>query len=548
MYQGMKKTLADLIDEAVEDSPKRLAIIFNERRIVYEELGKTIDWFAMGLIRIGVSSGEQVAILMSNRPQWLYSEFGVVKAGCCMVPVNIRYRTEELKYILNQSKARTIITMDKFLDYYYLDMLREIAPEMDESEPGKLISKELPYLKNIIAYSAEGEKYEGTFDFNELINLGRKEGDYKRLKELKDSLNPDDMINIPFTSGTTGHPKGVMTSHAQLLGVVNAMGGCMEINETDRIFMPNPFFFNLGNITGILMAIMHKACLLPVEVFDPGQVLKLIAEEKCTMGMGFAQLFIAMVDHPDSSKYMIDSLKKTGIGFVGVANPTALVDMISKKFGVKDFISAYGMTECSGCTSCTKIGDPIEKVIGTVGKAFEGVEVKIIDPKDGEVLPPNQSGELCVRGYIVMKGYYMMPEETREAMDEEGWFHTGDMASIDDDGYLKITGRLKDMIKVGGISIFPAEVEVFLDKHPKIKLVEAVGVPDKKKGEAIGIFIQLNPGVECAREEIDEFCKGKIADFKIPKYIEFVDQYPLSPLGKVQKFKLRDTIIEKYNL
>jgi fatty-acyl-CoA synthase len=538
MIEGAR-TLGDLLDKASERWPDREAIVFKGERLSYREYRKRVDQLAKALIRMGVQKGDKVSILFSNRPEWSISEYAVDKIGAIVVPINTRYKTHELGYILHHSDSTTLITMDRFLGIDYMDMLKEICSELPKCEPGKLQSEKLPFLKNVICLS--DQRHPGTFDFVEFLKMGEEFKDDEALNELQKQVDEEDVAHIPYTSGTTGFPKGVMTTHYQYLWFNSSFAKNIGLKEGDRLCVPPPFCHNFGNSQGIHTPTLCGSCSIIVEYFDPLICLETIERERCTFFAGTPTMYIKMLQHPDFDKFNLTSLK---LGLIAAAPaPVKLIHDITGGMGIKILIHGYGMTENSVGTSMTRPGDPPEIISTTVGKPFPGAQVKVIDPNTGKDLPPGKEGELCTKGRLIMKGYYKMTDESAKLIDENGWFHTGDLAVIDEMGYIKITGRLKDVFMPGGLNVSPEEVENILYAHSKIKQVTVVGVPDPVMGEVGMAFVELKEGEKETEEGIIQFCKGKIANFKIPKYVRFISEFPMTSTGKVQRFKLRERAI-----
>lgn len=492
---------------------------------------------------LGIQKGEHVAIWATNVPEWVISQFATAKMGAVLVTVNTSYRAHELEYLLQQSESTTLLLIDGYRDASYLQMIQEICPELATSQPGELVSKRLPHLKNVI-YLGD-ERQPGMFLWQDLVERAASiEED--ALAQRQQSLGPDDVINMQYTSGTTGFPKGVMLSHYNIVNNAIKVAECQGLGLEDRVCIPVPFFHCFGCVMGTLACVATGATMVPVISFDPGLVLSVVENERCTALYGVPTMFIAELNHPSFATRDLSSLR-TGI-MAGSPCPMEVMKNVIEKMGIRDITIAYGQTESSPVFTQTRPEDTIERRVSTVGRAHEGVEVKIIDPATGETVPPNVQGELCTRGYLVMKGYYNMPEQTRMVIDEEGWLHTGDLATVDEDGYYRITGRLKDMIIRGGENIYPREIEEFLYSHPKILDVQVVGVPDSTYGEQVLACIRVKPGETLTVEEVKAYCDGKIARFKIPYYIQFVEDYPMTASGKIQKFKLREQAIQSFGL
>ena len=539
------RNLGDLLDRAASEHAAREAVVFGEERLDYLELREKTNQLAKALLHYGVQVGDRVAIWMTNRPEWMYSEFAIAKVGAVIVPMYTRLGLVEAEYLLKQSDCNVLIMMDRFLKHRFVDMLYEMCPEIRTSSSSReLRTAKLPSLRRVICLSPEGTRYQGTIDFSEALKTGRESGSDRELADRQAGVDPDLVVNIPFTSGTTGFPKGVMTTHAQYLCAIQRMGENWRITPADRFLGVGPLCFNLGNMAGALISVMYGACIVLVEWFDPGEALRLIQKERCSVLSGFATIFIMLLEHPDLEKYDTGSLRTGVFALPNISDPEGLLKRVQDRLHFPEITASYGMTENSGSVSVTRVGDSLEKIAHTVGKPLPGVAVKVIDPATGEDLPTGEEGELCTKGYLVMKGYFKMPEETAKKFTADGWFRTGDLAAIDADGYIRIRGRMVDMIKSGGISVYPGEIELFLSRYPGVKDVQVVGVPDDRRGEGPVAFIQPDPGVSLAPEEILSFCRGKIADYKIPRHVFSVTEYPLSSIGKIQKYKLRQTAVQ----
>lgn len=541
------RNLGDLLDRTAIEHAARDAVVFQEMRLNYSELQAKTNQLAKALLSQGVQSGDKVAIWMTNRPEWVYSEFAIAKVGGVIVPMYTRLGLADVEFILKQSDCKVLIMMDSFLKHNYIDMLYGMCPEIrTSSSNAELRVAKLPCLRRVICLSPKGEKYPGTIDFSEALQKGRGTVSDQVLAERQRRIDPDMVVNIPFTSGTTGFPKGVMTTHSQYLQELQGHGDNWQITYADRFMGNNPLCFNLGNMMSLMLAVKYGACIVLMELFEPGEALRLIQAERCTVLSGFATVFLMLLDHPELGNYDTSSLRTGLIGLPNISDPESLVKRVQGKLRMTGITAAYGMTENTGCTSMTRIGDSLEIIANTVGKPLQGVEVKVIDPITGEDRLSGEEGELCTRGFLVMKGYFKMPEETAKKIDADGWFHTGDVAEINAEGYISIKGRLGDMIKSGGLSVYPGEIEKFISGHPGVKEVQVVGIPDSRRGEVPAAFIQQqNPEAAITPEEIIDFCRGMIADYKIPRYVFFVNEFPLSSLGKVQKFKLREAAVEQ---
>jgi fatty-acyl-CoA synthase len=460
--------------------------------------GERVNSLAKGLFEIGIKKGDKVSLWMSNRPEWMIAKFAIAKIGAILVPINTRYKTYELEYILMQSDSTTLILIDKFLNINYMQMIKEICPELETCPPGKLQSPKLPLLKNVVILGKEGPK--GCFDFYQLMENGAKANLNGEVKRIQQSNDPEDVVNIQYTSGTTGFPKGAMLSHNMYEHMVS-VGKGMHFSDKDCLMIPNPFFHVFGSICGILLCVAHGGTIATIEYFDPEACLKMIERAKATAIHGVPTMFLMQLEHANFKKYDVSSLRTGVIG--GSSCPVELMKRILKDMHLPELTVVYGITETSSCTTQSRIGDSPEIIATTVGKPLPFLEGKIVDTKSGNPLPPGQPGEFCARGPMIMKGYYKMPEETIKAIDEEGWFHTGDILVLREDGNYKVTGRVKEMYIVGGENTYPVEIENFLSTHPDIKQVYVVGVPDNRLGEV-------------GKKRSFNIAKGKLPIIKFP--------------------------------
>ncbi|UFJ43268.1 AMP-binding protein [Brevibacillus humidisoli] len=533
-------TIGDLLDETAARIPEREAVVYKEcdLRYSYAQFQQICNQVAKGLISLGIEKGENMAIWATNVPEWVTAQFASAKMGAVLVTVNTSYRVHELEYLLRQSESTTLMLIDSYRGADYLEMIREICPELAHCEPGQLKSARLPNLRNVIYIGSERQP--GMFLWSDLLRRAEMVSDEELLIRQR-SLQPDDVINMQYTSGTTGFPKGVMLSHVNIVNNAIKVAECMRLEETDRVCIPVPFFHCFGCVMGTLACVATGATMVPLITFDPQRVLQVVEEERCSALYGVPTMFIAELNHPSFPNRDLTSLR-TGI-MAGSPCPIEVMKKVVEQMGIRDITIAYGQTESSPVITQTRPEDSIERRVSTVGRAHDGVEVKIVDPATGEEVEPGVQGELCTRGYLVMKGYYNMPEQTMKAIDSDGWLHTGDLATMDEEGYFRITGRLKDMIIRGGENIYPREIEEFLYSHPKILDVQVVGVPDEKYGEQVLACIKVKEGEVLTEEEVKQYCEGKIARFKIPHYIQFVSDYPMTASGKIQKYKLREQAI-----
>ncbi|MBH0229447.1 AMP-binding protein [Halobacillus yeomjeoni] len=541
----LELTVGELLEKQAEAHPDHEAFVYPEKNLrkSYKEFNEMADQAAKGLMAFGIEKGENVAIWSDNKPEWLTTQFATGKMGGVLVTVNTNYRAQELEYLLKQSDASTLILAEDFKGTSYIDILKEISPELSTSEKGDLQSDRLPFLKNVIVLSEKS--YDGCYTWQDLLDMSETVSD-KELEERKATLHHKDVINMQYTSGTTGFPKGVMLSHYNIVNNGNQVADCMKLTEEDRLCIPVPFFHCFGCVLGTLAAVSKASTMVILEQFDPKKVLQAVKEERCTALHGVPTMFIAELNHPDYESLKPTTLR-TGI-MAGSTCPMEVMKSVIHDMGAEEITIAYGQTESSPVITQTKANDPIDLRVSSVGQAHPNVEVKIIDPATGEEAERNIPGELCTRGYLVMEGYYKNEEATTVAIDPDGWLHTGDIAVMDENGYVEITGRIKDMIIRGGENVYPREIEEFLYQHPDVLDVQVVGVPDEKYGEEIMAFIIPKEGKTLKDEDIRSFSEGKISKHKIPRYISFVDEYPMTASGKIQKFRLREEATEQMKI
>jgi len=545
MSRQLDVTVGGLLDQMAERFPDNEALVYPERglRYSYRQFNDICRQVAKGLLRLGIRKGDNISIWAYNVPEWVILQFASAKIGAVLVTINTSYKSAELDYILRQSDSCALFMVGSFKDSDYTLTINEVVPELASSEPGNLISAALPVLKKVIFIGEETPS--GMINFAKIIELGAGVDDAE-LAAVESTLDCHETINMQYTSGTTGFPKGVMLTHYNIVNNGFNIGECMKFTEKDRLCIPVPFFHCFGCVLGVMACVTHGSTMVPVEVFDPLKVLKTVEMEKCTALHGVPTMFIAELEHPDFDKFDLSSLR-SGI-MAGSPCPIEVMKKVISQMNASEITIAYGQTESSPVITQTRTDDPIELRVATVGKALPDVEVKIVDIETGQALPPGKQGELCTRGYLVMKGYYKMPDETARAIDEDQWLHTGDLAIMDENGYCKITGRIKNMIIRGGENIYPREIEEFLYTHPKVSDVQVYGVPDRKFGEQVMASIILKKGAELTEAEVKDFCRGKIANYKIPLYVRFVDAYPMTASGKIQKFKMRDMAIKELQL
>jgi len=538
-------TIGELLEKQVNLYPHHEAVIYPELNLrkTYLEFDEMVDEAAKGLMALGIEKGENVAIWSDNKPEWITSQFATGKMGAVLVTVNTNYQAAELEYLLKQSESTTLIMAESYKGTSYLDVLKQICPDLNSSIKGELSSATLPHLKNVILISDEEEP--GCYTWTEVIELGKNVTD-DILAKRKQELDIHDVINMQYTSGTTGFPKGVMLTHNNIVNNGKQIAECMNFSHNDRLCIPVPFFHCFGCVLGILAAVSKGATMVILEQFDAAKVLQAVSDEKCTALHGVPTMFIAELNHPNFKKFDLSHLR-TGI-MAGSTCPVEVMRDVMNKMGAEEITITYGQTESSPAITQTRTDDPLELKVSTVGKPHPNVKVKITIPGTNEEQIIGEPGELCTRGYHVMKGYYNNQEATEEVIDKDGWLHTGDLAIMHDNGYIEITGRMNDMIIRGGENIYPREIEEFLYQHPDILDVQIVGIPDERLGEEIMAWIILKEGKEATPESIIEFCKGEISHFKIPKYIEFVEEYPMTASGKIQKYKLKEKAVEKLEL
>lgn len=536
-FQPIEDTLGQLLEQWADKLPDHDFMVYPDRglRFSYSEFNQRVDNLAKGLMAIGVQKGDKVGIWANNVPDWTTLMFATAKIGAVLVTINTNYKLAELEFLIKNADLNTLCLIDGYRDSDYVDMIFQLVPELKTAPRGKLKSKKFPQLRNVVFLGPQ--KHRGMYNTPELLLLGTQVDDMELLKR-KSEVSCHDVVNMQYTSGTTGFPKGVMLTHFNIVNNGKGIGDNMQYTPDDRLLLCVPLFHCFGCVLGVCAVITHGVSMVIIEDFDPLRVLAAVQKEKCTSIYGVPTMFIAEMNHPMFDMFDLSSLR-TGI-MAGSLCPIETMKQVMTKMNCRDIIIVYGLTEASPGMTTTHIDDSPEIRATTVGKELPGVEVKIFDPDTGEELGPNQQGEICCRGYNVMKGYYNDPQATREAIDEDGWLHSGDLAVKTEDGYYKITGRIKDMIIRGGENIYPREIENFLYNMPEIEMVEVVGLPDEKYGEIVGAFIKLKEGASLTEEEVRDFCRGKIARYKIPKHVFFVDDFPKTASGKIQKYKLRE--------
>ncbi|MGE4552604.1 MAG: AMP-binding protein [Desulfovibrionaceae bacterium] len=536
-------TLGQLLDETTEKWPDQEAVIYVDRdfRLTWTQFRDQVDKLAKGLMALGVEKGEKVGIWATNVPYWVALQFATAKIGAVLLTVNTYYRTHELDYLLHHSECENLFIIDGFREIDYIATLYELVPELKNSERGYLKSEKYPHLKRIFFLGQE--KHRGMYSIPEIMSLSAMTSDAE-YQARQATLDCHDVVNMQYTSGTTGFPKGVQLTHYNILNNGYWIGANQNFSHIDRVCLPVPLFHCFGCVLGVMACVNHGATMVFLESFDPLVVMASIDQEKCTAVYGVPTMYIAILEHKLFNKFDYSSLR-TGI-MAGSPCPVPVMKRVMDVMYMKDITICYGLTEASPVMAQTRIGDPIQKMTETVGRPMPEIEVAIIDPETGEHLGPHKQGEICCRGYNTMKGYYNNPEATAKTITKDGWLRSGDLGCWDDDGYVVINGRLKDMIIRGGENVYPREIEEFLYTVEGISDVQVVGVPSRKYGEEVGAFIILKPGHEYTPEDIKDFCRGKIARYKIPKYIAFVDAFPMTASAKIQKYKLREIAAEMF--
>ncbi|KQW59628.1 AMP-binding protein [Variovorax sp. Root411] len=533
----IEQPIGDFFDDMVGKQPDREALISRHegQRFTYRELQTESNRLASALLNLGLAPGDRVGIWSHNNVAWVLMQIATAKVGLILVNINPAYRTSELEYALNKVGCKALVTMAQFKTSDYLGMLRELGP------------KHLPQLLHTfwIDKPGQGDEQPGMQRFSQLLASG--DAADPRVAQVQKTLKATDPINIQFTSGTTGFPKGATLTHRNILNNGFFIGECMKLTPVDRLCIPVPLYHCFGMVLGNLACLTHgSAIVYPNDGFDPLTVLETVQAEKCTGLHGVPTMFIAELDHPRFKEFDLSTLR-TGI-MAGSPCPIEVMKRVVNEMHLSEITIAYGMTETSPVSCQSSTDTPLDRRVSTVGTVQPHLEVKIVDAETGAIMPVGKSGELCTRGYSVMHGYWEDEPKTREAIDAEHWMHTGDLATMDAEGYVNIVGRIKDLVIRGGENIYPREIEEFLYRHPKVQDVQVVGLPDKKYGEELCAWIIVKPGQTATDTEIRDFCKGQIAHYKVPKYIQFVTEFPMTVTGKIQKFKIRDAMTEQLGL
>ena len=543
----IEMTLGDLLDKVATIYPDNDCVVCNDKpfRKTYKEFKEECDIVARGLMALGVEKGSHVAIWATNYPEWIVLMYATAKIGATLVTVNTNYKVFEAEYLLRQSDTDTLVMMEGLKDTNYSEIINELCPELKNSEPGKMDCSNLPYLKRVIYLDKKENTPKGMLHWSELHELAKNVTEEERIARQK-TVHHHDVVNMQYTSGTTGFPKGVMLTHYNILNNGKCIGDNQVLTYRDRVCLPVPFFHCFGCVLGIMACITHGATIVPVERYNPVRVMHTIQAEKCTATYGVPTMYIAMLEHPDFNKYDFSTLR-TGI-MSGSPCPIKIMEQVVNLMHMSEITIPYGLTEVSPVCTMTNTQDSIEKRVSTVGRKMPFIEVKVIDPDTGEDSPVNTPGEVVIRGYSVMKGYYKMAEATAQTIDKDGWLHSGDLAVIDQDGYFNITGRIKDMIIRGGENIYPKELEEFLYTNPKVKDVQVIGVPDKNYGEEVCACIVLKEGETATEEEMKEYIRENLSRHKMPRYIWFMEGFPMTASGKIQKYKMREMAVDALNL
>jgi fatty-acyl-CoA synthase len=545
-YPLIGATIGDMLEEIAGKYPDNDAVVSCHQNIrwTYREFIDRVNALARGLMALGVEKGDRVGIWAMNHAEWILVQFATAKMGAVMVNINPAYRTYELEYALKQAEVQTLFVQGRFKSSDYVGMVYEACPEAYEQRAGCITSDRFPFLRNLIF---TGDlPYNGMFPWGDIIEMGSSISD-DELHEREESLAFDDPINIQYTSGTTGFPKGVVLTHHNVLNNGYFIGEGMRFTEKDRLCIPVPFYHCFGMVLSNLASVTHGATMvIPAPAFSAGDVLRAIHQERCTAVHGVPTMFIAELAHPDFPNYSYASLR-TGI-MAGSPCPVEVMKQVATRMHIPEIVIVYGQTETSPGLTMTTTEDPIERRVSTVGRAFPHTEIAIRDPSTKKILPFGEVGEICARGYAVMQGYYHNPTATHAVIDPNGWIATGDLGIMDPAGYVNIVGRLKDMVIRGGENIYPREIEEFLHHHPKIADAYVVGVPDTKYGEELMAWIAPKCGVALSEDEVRDFCRNRIANYKIPRYIKFVSEFPMSVTGKIQKFRMREIAIAELGL
>ena len=544
MESFMTHTVGRQLELVAERFPDREAVVYTDRpyRRTWREFNDECDRVAKGFLAHGVKKGDKIAIWATNIPEWLITLFAASKIGAVLVTVNTAYKVFELEYLLKQSDTKLLVMMDEYKGTSYVEIVRQLCRGLGKR--WEHLNPMLPFLDEIV-YAGAGDCPEGMTPWARLEQDGAGIPD-QVLREIGEGLDCHEVVNMQYTSGTTGFPKGVMLTHYNILNNGKGIGDCMRFTHEDRLCVVVPFFHCFGLVLATMASLTHATTMVPVDLYSPVKVMDAISRERCTAFHGVPTMYIAMLDHPDFPKYDFSSLR-TGI-MAGSPCPVKVMQAVVERMNMKEITITYGQTEASPATTMTTTDDSLELRVNTVGRSMPHVETKIVDPETGRTLGPGEVGEFCSRGYNTMMGYYKMEEATRQVIDKDGWLHSGDLATVDKNGYYKITGRIKDMIIRGGENIYPKEIEEFLYTLPEVQDVQVIGVPSKRYGEEVMACIVPKEGCTLTEEGIKEQVGSHMARHKVPKYVAFLDAFPMTASGKIQKFRLREWAVEEFQL
>ena len=547
MSELVSITVGGLLEQVARQYPDDQAIKYIDRPfdMTWKEFDDEVNRIAKGFLAMGLGRGDHIAIWATNVPEWLLALFASAKIGAVLVTVNTNYKVFELEYLLRQSDSKALVLIDGLKDANYVEIINELCPKLRDTRPGECSNPMLPFLKYVI-YAGKEETPVGMVGWNTIAEQGKSVSE-EQFREVFSQVAPHDVTNMQYTSGTTGFPKGVMLTHYNIVNNGKCIGDCMKFTHEDKLCICVPFFHCFGLVLAVMASLTHATAMVPVETYRPTEVMKAIQNENCTAVHGVPTMFIAMLEHPTFHDYKFPRLR-TGI-MAGSPCPIKVMQLVVDKMGMKEITITYGQTEASPATTMTTTDDSLELRVTTVGKAMPFVETKIVDPETGETLPPNTPGEFCARGYNIMKGYYKMEEATRQAIDEDGWLHSGDLAMVDENGYYKITGRIKDMIIRGGENIYPKEIEEFLYTHPFVRAVPVSGVPRQQSGVQVCACVIPRAWEDgLTGKDIQDAVRENMARHKVPKYVLFMESFPMTASGKIQKYKLREMAVEKLHL
>lgn len=533
----MHITVGDLLDQVAARYPDDEAVKYIDRpyRRTWREFAEECDRVAKGMLAVGIGKGDHVAIWATNVPEWLITLFACAKIGAVLVTVNTSYKVYELEYLLKQSDAKALVMIHGIKHTSYVDIVNDMIPGLPDCTPGDLHSEKLPFLRAVIYVGANTPA--GMTNFNDFYAMadGTNEAAYRALRA---TVDPRDVVNMQYTSGTTGFPKGVMLTHYNIVNNGRSIGDCMKFTHADKLCIPVPLFHCFGLVLGVMACLTHATAMVPLEYYNAVREMQALQDEGCTAVHGVPTMYIGVLEHPDFKKYHFSRLR-TGI-MAGSPCPMPVMRRVIDEMGMREITITYGQTEASPATTMTTTDDSIETRVRTVGRHMPHVETKIVDPETGVEVPANTPGEFCSRGYNTMKGYYKMPEATARAIDQDGWLHSGDLAEVDENGYYRITGRIKDVIIRGGENIYPKEIEEFIYTHPSVKDVQVVGVPSEYYGEEVAACVVRRENVRLTEAELQSYVSVHMARHKVPKYVFFMDGFPETASGKIQKYKLRE--------